>query len=618
MELKKYKRIRNTKSKFVDGTINGGDFKIASIWQNANDQYANARINGPYIVENAKAVQQNQEQQNTETVSDIAKNGNKSTGFGYSDMFQSMAASMVRGHADAAATREDFEREYQYGQGNIGGVGYQTVSFDANQKYKDSYKKWMGEMATDPLSALTRRADWLFTNIRDRWNKEQRLTTRTTNFNQNQALSQVIRNNRLQAKNGKNLPGFYNGSEAEVVVTPYGPAFGKPNAMVSSGEELVSGDGRSSFTVPGGKNNKDNIPAMLAEGTDGTAKTGDSIVLSNKNNAADYYRMTGDLYGAQMMNPAAKTSKGMLKAKCGKNSLPKYEDGDNARFSAWTSIFPNMVGMSTSLGQYIGDLLSHSPSYDIPNQNPYETETLDGLSKLRVPTLPTTNALRSAEGRARSAISQSGGLGAGQKTLSYLSAYNNTQRNIADALMNIQMQNNNYLSDYYKTKLKAGDSNIQRAMQASMYKQDMRDKQIASRRQVLGQDMSNWMGYLQNTYKQDSTRRMHNFIMDKYDQQQIIDKAKLDADTKAMEAVQELAREEAKARRAKEQADANKTSEPKYVYTGGFYNPFNTNFFGTNLTGLGYQNFAGGFNNWMYQRPYFWMYPNSNTTSKKK
>ena len=56
MELKKYKWIRNTKPKFVDGTINGGDFKIASIWQNANDQYANARINGPYTVENAKAV----------------------------------------------------------------------------------------------------------------------------------------------------------------------------------------------------------------------------------------------------------------------------------------------------------------------------------------------------------------------------------------------------------------------------------------------------------------------------------------------------------------------------------------------------------------------------------
>ena len=154
----------------------------------------------------------------------------------------------------------------------------------------------------------------------------------------------------MQAKDGKNLPGFYNGSETEVVVTPYGLTFGKPNAMVSSGEELVSGDGRSSFTVPGGKNNKDNIPAMLAEGTDGTAKTGDSIVLSNKNNAADYYRATGDLYGAQMMNPAAKTNKGMFKAKNGKNCLPKYSNGDNARFSAWTSIVPNAIGMSTSLG----------------------------------------------------------------------------------------------------------------------------------------------------------------------------------------------------------------------------------------------------------------------------
>lgn len=530
MELTKYKWINNTKPKFVDGTPN-----VASIWQNASDKYADAMDKEMYkgSTINGKPVGVKQSQ----TISDIAQNGNNSTGFGYSDMFQSMAASMIRGHADAAATREDLEREYQYGQGNIGGFGYQTVSFDAGKKESDSYKKWMGEMATDPLSALTRRADWLFTDVKERWKKEQRHTARVTGFNQNSALSQAIRNNSLYAKDGKNHPCFNEGTGLEWVATPYGMVFGKKNSMVSSGEELVSGDGRSSFTVPGGKNNKDNVPAMLAEGTDGTAKTGDSIVLSNKNNAADYYRMTGDLYGAQMMNPAAKNSKGMFKAKCGKNNLPKFVNGDNtkapsddARFGAWTSIFPNMVGMSTSLGQYIGDLLSHSPSYDVPYQNPYEVATLDGLSKLRVPTLPTTNALRQAEGRARSAISQSGVLGAGQKTLGYLSAYNNTQRNIADALMNIQMQNNNYLSDYYKTKLKAGESNIQRAMQAAMYKQDMRDKQIASRRQVLGQDMSNWMGYLQNMYKQDSTRRMHNYVMDRYDQQLTLDKQKQAAD----------------------------------------------------------------------------------------
>ena len=45
----------------------------------------------------------------------------------------------------------------------------------------------------------------------------------------------------------------------------------------------------------------------------------------------------------------------------------------------------------------------------------------------------------------------------------------------------------------------------------------MRDKQMAARRQVLGQDIANWMGYLQNGYKQYSTSKLHNYVMDKYD-----------------------------------------------------------------------------------------------------
>jgi len=77
-------------------------------------------------------------------------------------------------------------------------------------------------------------------------------------------------------------------------------------------------------------------------------------------------------------------------------------------------------------------------------------ETLAGL---RINPYPINLNLKNAELRTNRAIDISGGLSVGQRKLQRLAALNQTQRNISDALANIEMQNNSYFSDYAKTAL---------------------------------------------------------------------------------------------------------------------------------------------------------------------
>ena len=305
------------------------------------------------------------------------------------------------------------------------------------------------------------------------------------------------------AKEGK-LPRYNNGIDASFTKLPiysqtgkptfsaFGPINAKPNAKVSSGEEIVNADTGSAYRIPGKKNNKDTEYAYLNPG---------DMVVTNKDGLSDYYAMTGDYEGTrEMLKNRLETAKN--------GRLPKFDNG-------WLgNAITSGIGALGGLSQWLEAKNSTPKKTNSYRANPYEGVSLDILSRLGISPFPTMQNLRNAEARANRAIDMSGGLTTGQRTLTRLASLNNTQRAVADALQNIQMQNNNYFADYAKTALAAGAANAQRAMQANMYDEEMYAKAHAARQQGMQMGMRNIIdsvgSYWQNAFKQNQFDRAMN------------------------------------------------------------------------------------------------------------
>ena len=312
------------------------------------------------------------------------------------------------------------------------------------------------------------------------------------------------------AKDGK-LPRYNNGIDASFTKLPvysqtgkptfsaFGPVNAKPNAKVSNGEEIVNINTGSAYRIPGKKNNKDTEYAYLNPG---------DMVVTNKDGLSDYYAMTGDYEGTKEM-----LKNRLEMAKNGR--LPKFDNG-------WLgNAITSGIGALGGLSQWLEAKNSTPKKTNSYRANPYEGVSLDILSRLGISPFPTMQNLRNAEARANRAIDMSGGLTTGQRTLTRLASLNNTQRAVADALQNIQMQNNNYFADYAKTALAAGAANAQRAMQANMYDEEMYAKAHAARQQGMQMGMRNMIdsigSYWQNAFKQNQFDRTMNLYQQDID-----------------------------------------------------------------------------------------------------
>lgn len=312
------------------------------------------------------------------------------------------------------------------------------------------------------------------------------------------------------AKDGK-LPRYNNGIDASFTKLPvysqtgkptfsaFGPVNAKPNAKVSSGEEIVNVNTGSAYRIPGKKNNKDTEYAYLNPG---------DMVVTNKDGLSDYYAMTGDYEGTKEM-----LKNRLEMAKNGR--LPKFDNG-------WLgNAITSGIGALGGLSQWLEAKNSTPKKTNSYRANPYEGVSIDILSRLGISPFPTMQNLRNTEARANRAIDMSGGLTTGQRTLTRLASLNNTQRAVADALQNIQMQNNNYFADYAKTALAAGAANAQRAMQANMYDEEMYAKAHAARQQGMQMGMRNMIdsigSYWQNAFKQNQFDRTMNLYQQDID-----------------------------------------------------------------------------------------------------
>lgn len=113
--------------------------------------------------------------------------------------------------------------------------------------------------------------------------------------------------------------------------------------------------------------------------------------------------------------------------------------------------------------------------------NPYENAAIDELNKLHSDYYTVWAGNREAEGRAKSAIAQSGGLGAGQRMLAYMGMLNQTQQNNAKSMFDAQNINNELKAQAAKVKLAAGENSATRRQNAYHWDEDMLAKAHAAR-----------------------------------------------------------------------------------------------------------------------------------------
>ncbi len=282
-----------------------------------------------------------------------------------------------------------------------------------------------------------------------------------------------------------------------------GPVNAEPNAKVSRGEIIANKFLGTMYRVPGGKDNKDTEYAYLSDS---------DTVVTNKGGESDRAFATGDIRQSEINMMNRNKKRGLMMAKNGK--LPKCKEG-------WVgNAITSGLGAIGGLSQWWQANNSSPRETNVYKQNDYEGVSLDILSRLGINPFPITLSLRNAEARANKAIDMSGGLTTGQRTLTRLASLTNTQRAVADALQNIQMQNNNYFADYAKTALAAGAANAQRAMQANMYDEEMYAKAHAARQQGMQMGMRNIIDQLNNFYANEFKRRQFNEAMGLYKQDQ--------------------------------------------------------------------------------------------------
>lgn len=274
------------------------------------------------------------------------------------------------------------------------------------------------------------------------------------------------------------------------------PVYGQ-NAWVSPGEIIGNIREGWAFRVPGKKNNNDNVPANIRP---------EDYVISNKGGYSDLAAKTGDYLG--VLNLQEMTLGGMRNKHGYKNGkLPGFKDGFSLS-ATLPSIFNAAIGLDQISRS--NDILSAPSSY---RSNPYEG-LLSGLDDIRVNTLPIYNNNKNLEAKTRNAIVRSGGLSAGQIAAALQSGGYNTMLANANALMNAQLQNNQYRTNAITTKYDAGAKDA--ALRSATSQWDY-DKYAAAHNAAMQQNQMGfynianaWREGYKNNWDREQFEKMYN------------------------------------------------------------------------------------------------------------
>lgn len=217
----------------------------------------------------------------------------------------------------------------------------------------------------------------------------------------------------------------------------------------------------------------------------------------------------------QMTLPTVSTS--------GSNWRTDSDDSDdnesNEIIPAWQRMIPSAFGMLKSWDQfntYDKQPIRYTNTY---RSNPYARQALRGMASLRYNMYPELQAVRDAERRGAYALSNQGGLTAGQRAAARVANTIATQRNLAQTYANASDQNNKYKQNYYNALMSAGQAD--RAARMSAAQQDYANYVAAHGAKYKGRDtaVANMIDQMNNWYANEFKYRTYRDTADIYRQE---------------------------------------------------------------------------------------------------
>lgn len=201
------------------------------------------------------------------------------------------------------------------------------------------------------------------------------------------------------------------------------------------------------------------------------------------------------------------------------------DNESNEIIPAWQRMIPSAFGMLKSWDQfntYDKQPIRYTNTY---RSNPYARQALRGMASLRYNMYPELQAIRDAERRGAYALSNQGGLTAGQRTAARVANTIATQRNLAQTYANASNQNNQYRQNYYNALMSAGQAD--RAARMSAAQQDYANYVAAHGAKYKGRDtaVANMIDQMNNWYANEFKYRTYRDTANIY-RQELDDKRK--------------------------------------------------------------------------------------------
>lgn len=193
-------------------------------------------------------------------------------------------------------------------------------------------------------------------------------------------------------------------------------------------------------------------------------------------------------------------------------------DESNEIIPAWQRMIPSAFGMLQSWNQfntYDKQPIRYTNTY---RSNPYARQALRGMASLRYNMYPELQAIRDAERRGAYALSNQGGLTAGQRAAARVANTIATQRNLSNVYANASAQNNKYKQNYYNALISAGQAD--RAARMSAAQQDYANYVAAHGAKYKGRDtaVANMIDQMNNWYANEFKYRTYKDTADIYRQ----------------------------------------------------------------------------------------------------
>lgn len=200
--------------------------------------------------------------------------------------------------------------------------------------------------------------------------------------------------------------------------------------------------------------------------------------------------------------------------------------------TGYESVAANMPTVIAGIGQLVSGLnenIKTSNSY-VPNR--FGDYAADKLRRLHVSDYPILPELYNQYAKTMYAISNSGGLSGGQRTLARLAAMNNLQNNYAKLLQYNQLQNNNYTANYADYISKLGAQEAADRMKAYAFDLDYNSKSHAAKQEKINKGIENTIAGTQQIAKDITKYKQFAHMMNLYEQQLGLDKLQVLANIK--------------------------------------------------------------------------------------